>query len=434
MLKEITRPGIGDETPQQSNTVYVHYTGKLLDGTVFDTSRDRGEFSFELGKGAVIKGWDIGVATMKKGEVCLLTCKPEYAYGEQGSPPKIPPNATLVFEVELIDWKLEDISPGKDGSIQRRIITAGEMYTMPKLYGTVKVDLEGRLGGRVFDDRSLEFVVGEGSEHNVIKGVETAVQKMKKGEKSLLRISPKYAFKAEGHEEFGVPPNATVEYVVTLKSFENAKEPWEMDVDEKIEQAELSKKKGTDFVKAGKYSLALHSYKRAVDLLEHEDTLEGEKKTKRDAMMLANYLNTALCHLKDNDFLETIKACSKALELDPKSEKALFRRGQAYIGIKDYDLAQQDFEEVLKVDENNKAARNQLNICQAKRRYQLQLEKQMYKNMFEKLAAVNKADSGKSDAPIETGVWSEGQTEEPPVPEEAKMETETAEPETLTAA
>lgn len=79
--------------------------GTLLDGTKFDSSRDRNEkFSFDLGRGSVIKAWDIGVATMRRGEICRLICKSEYAYGEKGSGEKIPPGATLVFEVELFDF------------------------------------------------------------------------------------------------------------------------------------------------------------------------------------------------------------------------------------------------------------------------------------------------------------------------------------------
>jgi FKBP-type peptidyl-prolyl cis-trans isomerase len=75
----------------------VHYTGTLTDGTKFDSSVDRGEpFSFTLGAGQVIKGWDKGVATMKQGEKVLLTLRHDYAYGDNGSPPKIPGGATLV--------------------------------------------------------------------------------------------------------------------------------------------------------------------------------------------------------------------------------------------------------------------------------------------------------------------------------------------------
>lgn len=68
---------------------------------------------------------------MKKGEVAKITCSPEYAYGEAGSPPKIPPNATLNFEVELLRWEGEDISPDRDGSILKSIIVEGEKYNCP---------------------------------------------------------------------------------------------------------------------------------------------------------------------------------------------------------------------------------------------------------------------------------------------------------------
>lgn len=88
-----------------NDKVIVHYVGTLLDGTKFDSSRDRNEhFEFDIGKGSVIKAWDIGVATMKRGEICRLICKSEYAYGEQGSGDKIKPNSTLVFEIELFDF------------------------------------------------------------------------------------------------------------------------------------------------------------------------------------------------------------------------------------------------------------------------------------------------------------------------------------------
>ena len=86
--------------------VVAHYDGRLLDGSRFDSSYERGKpFEFQLGMGRVIKGWDEAFATMKKGERRTLIIPHWLGYGEKGSPPKIPGRATLIFEVELIDWR-----------------------------------------------------------------------------------------------------------------------------------------------------------------------------------------------------------------------------------------------------------------------------------------------------------------------------------------
>jgi FKBP-type peptidyl-prolyl cis-trans isomerase len=93
----------GGQEAKAGDRVTVHYVGTLTDGKKFDSSRDRGQgFTFQLGAGQVIKGWDRGVAGMKVGGLRKLTIPSDLAYGARGFPPVIPPDSTLVFEVELL--------------------------------------------------------------------------------------------------------------------------------------------------------------------------------------------------------------------------------------------------------------------------------------------------------------------------------------------
>jgi peptidylprolyl isomerase len=99
---ETLKPGSGDQATA-GKTAVVHYTGTLTNGTQFDSSRGKQPYPVTIGVSSVIPGWHEGLAGMKVGEVRKLTIPPELAYGDSGRPPVIPPKATLVFEVELME-------------------------------------------------------------------------------------------------------------------------------------------------------------------------------------------------------------------------------------------------------------------------------------------------------------------------------------------
>ncbi|XP_074749606.1 peptidyl-prolyl cis-trans isomerase FKBP5 [Strix uralensis] len=385
VLKIIKRPGSEDESPMIGDKVYVHYKGKLANGKKFDSSRDRNEpFVFSLGKGQVIKAWDIGVATMKKGEICYLLCKPEYAYGSAGSAPKIPSNATLFFEVELLDFKGEDLF--EDGGIIRRIKRKGEGYSNPNEGATVEIHLEGFCGGTRFDCKDVKFVVGEGEDHDIPIGIDKALEKMQRGEHCILYLGPRYGFGEAGKPKYGIQANAELVYEVTLKSFEKAKESWEMDTKEKLEQAAIVKEKGTMYFKEGKYLQAVIQYGKIVSWLEMEYGLSEKESKASDSFLLAAFLNLAMCYLKLREYAKAVECCDKALGLDQDNEKGLYRRGEARLLMNEFELAKCDFQKVLEVNPQNKAAKSQISVCQKKTKEHNERDRRIYANMFTKFA------------------------------------------------
>ncbi|TQE12382.1 hypothetical protein C1H46_002035 [Malus baccata] len=227
LKKKLLKEGEGWDTPNNGDEVEVHYTGTLLDGTQFDSSRDGGTpFKFTLGQGQVIKGWDEGIRTMKKGENALFTIPPALAYGESGSPPTIPPSATLQFDVELLSWtSVNDIS--KDGGVIKKILKEGEKWENPKDLDEVIVNFEAQLEDKtlVAKSQDVEFTVKDGY---FCPAISKAVKTMKKGEKVLLTVKPQYGFGDKGKPASGsegaVPPNTTLHITLELVSWRTVSE------------------------------------------------------------------------------------------------------------------------------------------------------------------------------------------------------------------
>lgn len=204
---------------------------------------------------------------MKKNEKCVLTCAPNYAYGSAGSPPNIPPESVLKFELELLEWSGQLL--GDDGGIERFIVKKSEKKKTPNDGAHVKIHITGLFEGRTFDDRDVEFNLGEGEDSNVISGIEIALEKMSILETSRLIIKPKYAFGADGNEQFKIPQNAVVEYLVTLNEFEKEVEAWKLDAVESLAKAKDLKEKGTKYFKENKFKMALKFYEKCLNFLSN---------------------------------------------------------------------------------------------------------------------------------------------------------------------
>ncbi|CAM9548458.1 unnamed protein product, partial [Heterosigma akashiwo] len=140
VLKKINKEGEG-ETPPDGDEVRAHYTGTLEDGQKFDSSRDRGqEFKFTIGQGQVIKGWDIGFASMKVGEQAILKIRSDYGYGESPPPGIITAGATLLFDCELLGFSPKkkekwDMSDEEKTSEAARLKAEGTELFKEKKYG-----------------------------------------------------------------------------------------------------------------------------------------------------------------------------------------------------------------------------------------------------------------------------------------------------------
>jgi len=219
--------GEGDDAKVDS-LVSVHYTGWLQDGTIFDSSRQRDQpVQFTCGARLVIPGWEEGVLGMKPGGKRILVVPPDLGYGANGFPPVIPPNASLVFEIELESVGAAPEVPAQpadageltttDTGLQYAIVQPGD-GPIAEAGDRVTVHYTGWLeDGTMFDSSlrrgaPIDFVLGQG---RVIAGWDEGVAGMQVGEKRQLRIPSDLGYGAAGSAP-AIPPNATLIFDVEL--------------------------------------------------------------------------------------------------------------------------------------------------------------------------------------------------------------------------
>jgi len=517
------KPKIGDD-------VTIHYVGTLeSDGSEVVSSRSGDKpLTFQLGKGRFIKGLDLGIATMKKGEVSKFTLAPEFASGPEGFAAKVPENATVVYEVELLSWvvkedlfnddgvvktileeaktgwktpkdgdellislkatardgslieekvdfeytlgseslgplgravdkaltgmkkgelsslectseysygekhpegiKIElsfselfetkDVSFNKDKSVMKKQVKEGTDWDTPKDASKVKLVVEGITDGHgatlagFTAPVTLDFTSGNG---DVCDAIECAVGEMKAGERAIVTVS-----KTElcGGAELGCPDlqkdrsQITAKFseivlTMSLESFEKAKDTWSMSEEEKVAFALSRKEVGGSLFKSGRIDMALHRYKKVVELFNYVDNFKDED-NKKKALELKRLceLNRAACCLKMLDFDGAKTSCDAVLKDERDNVKALFRRANAYYGRADNAEALADLNRVLELDEANSDAKGLMLRVKRARKEEDKKSKSMYAKMcggLGKLGTPAATPAGKENSELANG-------------------------------
>ncbi|CAF4733481.1 unnamed protein product, partial [Rotaria sp. Silwood2] len=267
------------------------------------------------------------------------------------------------------------LSDENDGSIIRRIIHRGEGRKPPNEDGTVEIKLKGIYQDNVFDERTVQFIVGLAFLQHIPLGVERAVCKMLLNEHCHLVLKAKAL---KGLEKFSIPMDESVQYEITLVKFERLEEEGSLSDKEKLQQAELLKTRADDLVKNSYYELAAKRYQIIANLLSSATFQDKNDSAKLRQLKIAAQSNLALCYLKLGNYRQCKTFCDNALALDARNEKCLFRRGQVYLNFSNFEQAIKDFQTVLKINPSNVAAQQQIEHCQQQQIKQ----KESYKAFF----------------------------------------------------
>ncbi len=224
----LLKPGDGP-TPESGELVSVHYTGWLVDGTEFDSSVGRGTpFQFSLGQGMVIAGWDEGVALLNEGGKIRLIIPSELGYGERGSGGLIPPGATLVFDVELLEIVAgspdspfevsDDQFTETESGLKYFDIEVGDGQTPEEgqvafLHFTAWLEDGTKLGSTIDSGQPISYMLGSGE---LFPGFEEGISSMQIGTIRQMIFPPELAYGESGSSGGQIPPNATLIFEVEV--------------------------------------------------------------------------------------------------------------------------------------------------------------------------------------------------------------------------
>lgn len=283
--------------------------------------------------------------------------------------------------------KMEVVEP-EDKSFSKHMFRDGTGDVTPNEGSTCIVAIlllsentidEAELGGYRFGNEPTEITIGEGDTF-LANHFDQMVCSMKEGEQAYIKS--KLDPKGNKLGELDMKKDA-FKFNLTLQSFSRAADRGELEQDELLERAQHQKNKGTELFQKGNLEYAVKRYNRAVECLSAMDNTEinlpDSLLQQFKTLRVQCHLNLAACNLKKEDFRNVIIQCNDALEVDGKSVKGLYRRGQGYVKLGKYDKARADFAKALELEPENKAAAKEVRAVDEL----IKKEKKMYQNMFQ---------------------------------------------------
>ena len=316
---------------------------------------------------------------MKRGEKCRVVLASDYAYGARGSPPKIPANATLVFEIELFEFDNEtDISTEKNGSIKKLELQAPHGFETPEYDGIVKVVYSVALldGTECVSNKEEQLMLGE---ETLPQGIQYAISTLRVGGKARFTVHPAQAYGLEGNEALKIPAGVTTVWTIELLELANAPEPASLDPIKKLEIANLKKIDGNTLFGQGKYERAVKKYDLAASYTKF---IPGDAGQAAADLLNVCELNAAQCLLKLHRYADAEGRCNAVLIRDEQNIKALYRRALALDGLQRLPSALADLDQLIKIDPSNQDASRLRARIAAKIKAEEDKERALYSKMF----------------------------------------------------
>lgn len=388
-------------TPKAYSTVSIVYSAYLVDtGAQFESSQEKA-VRVRLGHRQCIRGLELAVQTMRRGETAEFVIAPEHAYGVDGGGERVPSNAAVRFVVCLKDWDDRiDVSVAGDGSIMKTVSTEkqwdeSERCTMD---GRVRIAYKAYAGSsdEPFETHTaLEFIIGDDA---VWMALERCALNLARGETALFECAVEpHLFEEFPESDTGflqrartTPPTSMVRFEVTMHNFENMPTPFQLKDSpaELLEIGAFYKARGTALYQRGRIARASKVFCAGVPFVRGDVESGGGGGVKSGAHLLqamqelfvALHLNEAACALKLGDRADLERTCGEVLKREPANTKALLRMAAMYVAHEQLDEAQHCVDKVRESD--RELTRDVLRQIAHARQEQEKRQRSLFGNIF----------------------------------------------------